>query len=89
MKVDQRKKVSAFQSQFKREFGIGIRVYKGRHWPTMLPLKALRRKVQGEEQLTLVETLKSKMWKKHLWMKWELGFRSKIRRATLRTIIQP
>ena len=41
MKVDQRKKVSAFQSQFKREFGIGIRVYKGRHLADDVALKSL------------------------------------------------
>jgi hypothetical protein len=29
MKVDQRKKVSSFQSDFKKEFKVGIRVYKG------------------------------------------------------------
>tara|TARA_B100002051_G_C16660241_1_gene598724 strand:- start:692 stop:1003 length:312 start_codon:yes stop_codon:yes gene_type:complete len=30
MKVDQRKKVSAFQKDFQKEFGVGIRLYKGR-----------------------------------------------------------
>tara|TARA_B100000315_G_C14509155_1_gene556116 strand:+ start:95 stop:406 length:312 start_codon:yes stop_codon:yes gene_type:complete len=30
MKVDQRKKVSAFQADFEKEFGVGIRLYKGR-----------------------------------------------------------
>ena len=39
MKVDQRKKVSAFQSDFKAEFGIGVRVYKGRKFAEDVPLK--------------------------------------------------
>mgnify|MGYP001359105171 CR=1 FL=1 len=30
MKVDQRKKVSSFQKDFQEEFGVGIRLYKGR-----------------------------------------------------------
>ena len=30
MKVDQRKKVSAFQKDFEKEFGVGIRLYNGR-----------------------------------------------------------
>ena len=30
MKVDQRKKVSVFQTEFEKEFGVGIRLYKGR-----------------------------------------------------------
>ncbi len=30
MKVDQRKKVSSFQADFEKEFGVGIRLYKGR-----------------------------------------------------------
>ena len=30
MKVDQRKKVSAFQTDFQKEFGVGIRLYNGR-----------------------------------------------------------
>ncbi len=44
MKVDQRKKVSAFQSQFKREFGVGIRVYKGRHLADDVAIKSLTEK---------------------------------------------
>ena len=41
MKVDQRKKVSSFQEQFKAEFGVGIRVYKGRHLADDVSLKSL------------------------------------------------
>jgi hypothetical protein len=41
MKVDQRKKVSAFQADFKNEFGVGIRLYKGRHLADDVALKTL------------------------------------------------
>ena len=44
MKVDQRKKVSAFQNQFKSEFGVGIRVYKGRHLADDVAIKSLTEK---------------------------------------------
>ena len=44
MKVDQRKKVSAFQKDFKKEFGVGIRVYKGRHLADDVALKSLTEK---------------------------------------------
>ena len=44
MKVDQRKKVSAFQADFKKEFGVGIRVYKGRHLADDVALKSLTEK---------------------------------------------
>ena len=44
MKVDQRKKVSAFQKDFKKEFGVGIRVYKGRHLAGDVALKSLTEK---------------------------------------------
>lgn len=41
MKVDQRKKVTLFQKDFKKEFGVGIRVYKGRHLAGDVALKSL------------------------------------------------
>ena len=41
MKVDQRKKVSAFQKDFEKEFGVGIRLYKGRHLADDVALKSL------------------------------------------------
>ena len=41
MKVDQRKKVSAFQKDFTNEFGVGVRVYKGRHLADDVALKTL------------------------------------------------
>jgi len=41
MKVDQRKKVSNFKAQFKKEFGVGIRVYKGRHRAPDVAMKSL------------------------------------------------
>ena len=44
MKVDQRKKVSAFKKDFKKEFGVGIRVYKGRHLADDVALKSLTEK---------------------------------------------
>ena len=44
MKVDQRKKVGAFQKDFKKEFGVGIRVYKGRHLADDVALKSLTEK---------------------------------------------
>jgi hypothetical protein len=44
MKVDQRKKVSSFQKQFKDEFGVGIRVYKGRHIADDVAMKSLTAK---------------------------------------------
>lgn len=44
MKVDQRKKVSDFQAQFKQEFGVGIRVYKGRHIADDVAMKSLTEK---------------------------------------------
>ena len=44
MKVDQRKKVSSFKAQFKDEFGVGIRVYKGRHRAPDVSLKSLTEK---------------------------------------------
>lgn len=44
MKIDQRKKVSAFQTQFKAEFSVGIRVYKGRHLADDVALKTLTEK---------------------------------------------
>ena len=44
MKVDQRKKVSAFQNAFRKEFGVGVRVYKGRHLADDVALKTLTAK---------------------------------------------
>ena len=44
MKVDQRRKVSAFQEDFKKEFGVAIRVYKGRHLADDVALKSLTEK---------------------------------------------
>ena len=44
MKVDQRKRVSSFKAQFKDEFGVGIRVYKGRHRAPDVSLKSLTEK---------------------------------------------
>ena len=44
MKVDQRKKVTLFQKDFKKEFGVGIRVYKGRHLADDVALKSLTEK---------------------------------------------
>lgn len=44
MKVDQRKKVSSFQKQFKDEFGVGIRVYKGRAHAPDVAMKSLTAK---------------------------------------------
>ena len=44
MKVDQRKKVSAFQADFRKEFSVGIRVYKGRHLADDVALKSLTAK---------------------------------------------
>ncbi len=44
MKVDQRKRVSSFKAQFKDEFGVGIRVYKGRHRAPDVSLKSLTAK---------------------------------------------
>ncbi|MDG2156341.1 MAG: hypothetical protein P8M26_10395 [Gammaproteobacteria bacterium] len=44
MKVDQRKKVSAFQEQFKAEFGVGVRVYKGAKLAPDVALKSLTEK---------------------------------------------
>ena len=41
MKVDQRKKVSAFQADFKKEFGVGIRLYKGKHLANDVALRSL------------------------------------------------
>jgi len=41
MKVDQRKKVSSFQKDFKKEFGVGIRVYKGVKLADDVALKSL------------------------------------------------
>ncbi|HCP00709.1 MAG: hypothetical protein CL573_04610 [Alphaproteobacteria bacterium] len=44
MKVDQRKKVSSFQADFKKEFGVGIRVYKGVKLADDVALKSLTEK---------------------------------------------
>ena len=44
MKVDQRKKVSSFQKQFMDEFGVGIRVYKGRPRAPDVAMKSLTAK---------------------------------------------
>ncbi len=44
MKIDQRKKVNSFQKQFKDEFGVGIRVYKGRHRAPDVAMKTLTAK---------------------------------------------
>jgi hypothetical protein len=44
MKVDQRKKVSSFQSDFKAEFGVGIRVYKGVKLADDVAIKSLTAK---------------------------------------------
>jgi hypothetical protein len=44
MNVDQRKKVSSFQSDFKSEFGVGIRVYKGVKLADDVALKSLTAK---------------------------------------------
>lgn len=41
MKVDLRKKVSALQDEFKNEFGVGIRVYKGVKFAPDVALKEL------------------------------------------------
>jgi len=41
MKIDQRKKVSSFQEDFKKEFGVGIRVYKGRKFAPDVALREL------------------------------------------------
>ena len=44
MKVDQRKKVSSFQADCKKEFGVGIRVYKGVKFADDVALKNLTEK---------------------------------------------
>jgi hypothetical protein len=41
MKVDQRKKVSAFQAAFKEEFGVGIRLYQGNRLADDVALRKL------------------------------------------------
>ncbi|MBP9889747.1 MAG: hypothetical protein KBF93_25850 [Leptospiraceae bacterium] len=41
MKIDLRKKVSGLQEEFKKEFGIGIRVYKGSKFAPDVALKEL------------------------------------------------
>ena len=41
MKVDQRKKVSYLKKQFKDEFGLGIRVYKGSNFADDVVLSTL------------------------------------------------
>ena len=41
MKVDQRKKVSAFQADFKKEFGVGIRLYQGKAKAKDVALRSL------------------------------------------------
>ena len=41
MKVDARKKVSDFQAQFKAEFGVGIRVYKGNSFADDVAIRTL------------------------------------------------
>lgn len=41
MNVDQRKKVSAFQAAFKKEFGVGIRLYQGNRLADDVALRSL------------------------------------------------
>ena len=44
MKVDQRKKVSSFQADFKKEFGVGIRLYAGNKLAGDVSIKSLTAK---------------------------------------------
>ena len=47
MKVDLRTKVSKLQQDFKMEFGVGIRVYKGAKFSPDVPLKDIAEKTEG------------------------------------------
>ena len=47
MKVDLRKKVSGFQAEFKKEFGVGIRVYNGAKFAEDVALKLIAKGAAG------------------------------------------
>ena len=49
MKVDLRRKVSALQADFKAEFGVGLRVYKGAKFAPDIALKLIAKEGAGGE----------------------------------------